>query len=236
MELQLDVSAISNGGPGHDLQTRVPKGRIEIGFDVQLEMELAGFYPQGAGIVHAFVRPAARILPLSLIERGALKRLQGISAVANLDISIAERQRIQALRRLAERFPIVEITIAQMPSRFQGTMLLLIAEFEQSQCCYFGLGARGKPAELVADEAVDQLFGFLGTDGAIDERLADQLMLPLAFASGISELRTSKVTQHLLTNAAVLRTCLSIDIQVKGDLGKPGLVHVKGIGPPRPRS
>lgn len=207
-----------------------------IGFDLQLEMELAGFYPQGAGIVHAAVRPAARILPLRLIERGVLKRIYGISAVANLDLRIAERQRNQALGRLADRFPRVEINVVEMPSLFRGTMLLLIAEFEQSQCCYFGLGARGKPAERVADEAVDQLFDFLNTDGAVDERLADQLILPLAFASGVSQLRTSKVTQHLFTNAEVLRTCLSIDIKVDGDAGQPGLVQVNGIGPPGLRS
>jgi RNA 3'-terminal phosphate cyclase (ATP) len=170
----------------------------KIGFDLQLDMELAGFYPQGAGIVHAIVQPVTRVVPLWLTERGVLSRIHGISAVSNLDVSIAERQRNQALHRLADRFPSVEIAIAQMPSRFRGTMLLLIAEFEQSRCCYFGLGARGKPAERVADEAIDQLLGFLDTDGAIDERLADQLILPLAFASGISKLRTSKVTRHLL--------------------------------------
>lgn len=202
----------------------------QIGFDIRLEMELAGFYPQGAGVVHASVQPAARILPLSLTERGALKRIYGISAVANLDVSIAERQRNQALVRLAERFPSVEITVVKMPSLFRGTMLLLIAEFEKSQCCYFGLGARGKPAERVADEAVDQLLEFFGTDGAIDERLADQLILPLAFSSGVSQLRTSKVTQHLLTNAEVLKACLSIDVKVDGDISRPGLVRVSGIG------
>jgi len=207
-----------------------------LGFDLQLEMEMAGFYPQGAGIVHAAVRPAARVLPISLIERGALKRIHGISAVANLDVSVAERQRNQALSRLADRFPSIEIIVAQMPSRFRGTMLLLIGEFEQSQCCYFGIGARGRPAERVADEAVDQLLEFFATDGAIDERLADQLILPLAFASGVSHLRTSKVTQHLLTNAEVLRTCLSIDVEVDGNIGQPGVVQVNGIGPPGLRS
>lgn len=206
----------------------------QIGFDMRLEMELAGFYPQGAGVVHASVQPAARISPLSLTERGALKRIHGISAVANLDVSIAERQRNQALDRLADRFPGVDITVASMPSLFRGTMLLLIAEFAHSQCCYFGLGARGKPAERVADEAVDQLLEFLGEDGAIDERLADQIILPLAFASGASQIRTSKVTPHLLTNAEVLRACLSVDVKVDGDIGRPGLVRVSGIGsPPR---
>jgi RNA 3'-terminal phosphate cyclase len=36
-------------------------------------------------------------------------------------------------------------------------MLLLLAEFEYAQACYFALGARGKPAERVADEAVDAI-------------------------------------------------------------------------------
>ena len=175
-------------------------------------------------------------MPISLIERGALKRIHGISAVANLDVSVAERQRNQALGRLADRFPNIDITIEKMPSLFRGTMLLLIAEFEQSQCCYFGLGARGKRAEGVADEAVDQLLGFFATDGAIDERLADQLILPLAFASGASEFRTSKVTQHLLTNAGMLKACLTIDVEVNGNIGQSGIVRVKGIGPHARRS
>lgn len=200
----------------------------QIGFDVRFEMELAGFYPQGAGVVHASVRPAARILPLSLIERGALKRISGISAVANLDVSIAQRQRNQALGRLADRIPSVDITVVRMPSLFRGTMLLLIAEFEHSQCCYFALGARGKPAERVADEAVDQLLEFLDTDGAIDERLADQLILPLAFASGVSELRTSRITQHLLTVCEVVRLCLSSNIEVAGRQGQAGLIRIEG--------
>ncbi len=198
----------------------------QIGFHMGLEMELAGFYPQGAGVVHASLQPAARLLPLSLTNRGDLKRIYGISAVANLDVSIAERQRNRALGRLAS----ADITVVKMPSLFRGTMLLLIGEFEHSRCCYFGLGARGKPAERVADEAVDQLLEFLGEDGAIDERLADQIILPLAFASGTSHVRTSKVTQHLLTNAEVLRTCLSLDVKVDGDIGRPGLVRISGIG------
>jgi len=89
------------------------------------------------------------MVPLTLTERGALRRIYGISAVSNLDLSIAERQRTQSLRRLAEGFADLEIAVVQIPSRFRGTMLLLIAEFEHSHCCYFGLGAAlNQPSEL----------------------------------------------------------------------------------------
>ena len=38
----------------------------KIGFDLELDMELGGFYPQGTGIVRARVRPASRLRPASL--------------------------------------------------------------------------------------------------------------------------------------------------------------------------
>jgi RNA 3'-terminal phosphate cyclase (ATP) len=114
-----------------------------------------------------------------------------------------------------------------MPSRFKGTLLLLVAEFQHSQCCYYGLGARGKPAERVADEAVEGLDEFLATDGAIDQYLADQLVLPLACAPGISELRTAKVTQHLVTNADIVRRFVERGITILGEVDGPGVIRIE---------
>ena len=122
-----------------------------------------------------------------------------------------------------------------MTSQFKGTLLLLLAEFEHAQCCYYGLGARGKPAEQVAEEAVDALLAFLATDGAIDEHLADQLVLPLAVTAGASELRTSKVTQHLVTNAEVVREFLPATIEIAGAIGQPGSVCISGGALSAPR-
>ena len=61
------------------------------------------------------------------------------------------------------------------------------------------------------------------------ERLADQLILPLAFASGISRLRTSKVTQHLLTNVGVLILRGSTSVDVRNDHADSG--QRAGTGP-----
>jgi RNA 3'-terminal phosphate cyclase (ATP) len=198
-----------------------------IGFNIQLQLEAAGFYPRGGGRVRAAVQPVAALSPLRLTSRGPLKRIRGISAVANLEVSVAERQKLQALKRLSEVSRAVEIEIFRLPSPSRGTLLLLLAEFENSQCCFYGLGARGKPAERVADEAVGGFLDFLATDGTVEHYLADQLVLPLALASGISQVRTSKVTQHLATNAEIVEMFLPVAVEVDGEIGQPGSVCIR---------
>lgn len=201
---------------------------IEMGFDAQINLDQAGFYPQGGGRISAVIRPAAEIQPLNLIRRGPLLHLQGISAVANLPLSIAERQKRQALKRLEHLRP--HIKTVQMPSPFKGTLLLLFAEFENGRACFFGLGKLGKPAEQVADEAVDGLEAFLATEGTVDPYLADQLLLPLSLAKGASAIRTSRVSEHLLTNASILQAFLPVEIDVPARIGEPGLVRVQPAG------
>ncbi len=213
-----------------------------MGFNASLELELAGFYPQGNGQVKVRIAPLTpqpwgeastpkiggrgAISPLNLPERGAFKGIRGISAVANLDTAIAERMRTHALRRLQGRHNRIEIETLDLPSRVKGAFLLLLAEFKYGSACYVGLGALGKRAEQVADEACLWLEKFLATHGAVDEYLADQLLLPLAFADGPSEYRTAKVTPHLLTNAEVIRAFTQTKIEIEGEGGRSGLVRV----------
>lgn len=200
-----------------------------IGYRIDLRQEYAGFYPRGGGLIHAGTRPAERLQPLELVARGPLRRIRGISAVAQLDPGIAERQKAQALRRLAGWHPAAEIATETLPARSPGTFIMLVAEFEGSQCCVTALGSRGKPAEQVADEAVALLERFLATDGAIDAYLADQLLLPLACVEGESRLRSAEITPHLLTNAGIIEAFLPAEITIDGNIGQPGTVRISGV-------
>jgi RNA 3'-terminal phosphate cyclase (ATP) len=202
----------------------------QAGYNARIKLEAAGFYPPGGGRIQATIRPAKHLVPLQITERGPLKQIRGISAVASLDRRIAERQRSQVLHRLGDRYRLNDIRIAQLPGRVKGTFLLLLAEFERSQACFFALGELGKPAERVADEAIDALEAFLATDGAVDQYLADQLLLPLAFAAGKSRLHTACVTSHLVTNAEVIRAFLPAVIEIEGEVGQPGLVTIQPGG------
>jgi RNA 3'-terminal phosphate cyclase (ATP) len=198
----------------------------QMGLDAHLRMEQAGFYPRGGGQIRATIEPAEKLLPLHLMERGRLLEIRGISAVAKLARNIATRQRRQVIGRLGRRFPLNDIRVADLPAPSPGSLILLLAEFEKSQVCYFALGKKGKSADKVADEAIGEFEAFVATDGVIDQYLADQLLLPLAFTDGPSEFHTSQVTNHLVTNANIIHNFLPVGIKISGEIGDPGIVTV----------
>ncbi|HHT9129608.1 MAG TPA: RNA 3'-terminal phosphate cyclase [Candidatus Brocadiaceae bacterium] len=198
----------------------------QIGFHAEIQTLKAGFYPRGGGEVLVKIKPASLLHPLQIKARGKLVQVKGISIVSNLDIAIAQRQQLQAKKRLLEQNIPHEISVEEMPAIGKGTLLLLVGKFENSQCCYFGLGAIGKRAETVADEACNEFFSFLETKGVIDEYLSDQLIIPLALAKGTSQFVTPRITQHLLTNAEVVKLFLPVSIDVSGNLNEEGLVKI----------
>jgi RNA 3'-terminal phosphate cyclase (ATP) len=219
----------------HYLEMQWLPTMARIGFRARLRLEQAGFYPRGGGSVLAEIDPPTRLMPLDLTERGPLRYIHGLSAVCSLEPVIAGRQRVRALERLRGACDDIDVELATLPGASQGTVLLLFAQFACHSFCCFALGERGKPAERVADEAADELLAFLQTDGAVDRHLADQLLLPLAVVPGISKLRTSEVTQHLLTLADLLPRFLPVSVQVAGNLGGPGTVRITGTElAPRP--
>lgn len=192
-----------------------------LGLDVRLDMERAGFYPMGGGLLHADIPASSSIHPLRLADRGPLMAIRGLSLVARLPSSIAERQRDQTIVRLAGQGLTAHLELGELAADSPGTVIILMAEYEHSQACFTALGARGKRAETVADEAVDELFAFHASDAALDDYLADQLMLPLALAHGKSIYR-ARITPHAQTNAVVIRAFLDIPMELDGTTGKVG--------------
>jgi RNA 3'-terminal phosphate cyclase (ATP) len=202
-----------------------------MGWEARLDLDLAGFYPQGGGKISSTVRPVGTIMPLNLTRRGTLRAVTGVCAIANLDRSIAERMKRQARLRLVKFFqgnPSLEIhiKIQELQSPSKGAFIILAAECENGRGCFTALGEPGKPAERVADEAIDAICQYADSDAAVDPYLADQLLLPMALANGVSRLTTAHITMHLITNVEVIRRFLPAHIEISGDVGKPGQIQV----------
>lgn len=202
----------------------------QAGIDFELRMPMAGFYPAGGGELQAAIPGHAQIRGIHHVTRGRLLRIKGLSAVANLPEDIAERQRRRAMNQLQHLGCPIEIALENLPAASPGTVLVLLTEFEHAQVCCFALGARGKRAERVADEAVAELLHFLATDSTVDRWLADQLLLPLSFANAPSVLHTSEVTLHLQTQAEVIQRFMPARITIDGNRGEAGRIHIDPAG------
>lgn len=69
---------------------------------------------------------------------------------------------------------------------------------------------------------------------ALDKHLADQLVIPMALANGESKFTTCEITQHLLTNIAVVRRFLNVGFRVSSKLGAAGMVEKTNQSPVMP--
>jgi RNA 3'-terminal phosphate cyclase (ATP) len=202
-----------------------------MGVRARLEDQGWGFYPKGGGSIVVEVDGGAMLRPVSLLPRGGMLRLRGISAAVNLPLRIAERQRDRALFRLEEAGQHAEIAVVEATALGAGSFLMLVSESGGVPAGFSALGQPRKPAERVADEAVDDLLDFLKAEAGCDPYLADQLILPMALASGTSRFTTPRITRHLLTAMGNAGQFLGCPCEVRGEVGSPGSVTIQGGEP-----
>jgi len=216
--------------PVHYLTDVLLPALSRMGLAVRMELQRWGFYPKGGGRIAVEIDGNADLRSISLVSREGTPRLRGLSAVANLPRRVAERQRDYAQRRLAAEGREADIAIVEAEALGAGSFLMLVAEVGSVSAAFSALGERGKPAERVAEEAVDGLADFLKAEAACDPHLADQLILPLAIAPGTSRLTTSRITQHLTTTVEIAQQVLGCPVQIGGEQGNPGQVTIEGVG------
>jgi RNA 3'-terminal phosphate cyclase (ATP) len=199
-----------------------------MGLEARADIQNWGWYPIGGGQITAAIsgRKEDDLCGLNLVERGELKHVWGISASSNLPAHIGQRQKKRAEGTLRKRGFDPQIEIVDAPSPGQGTVVFLVAEYENAMAGFSSLGERGKPAEKVAEEACREFIAYHQSGGCLDKHLADQLILPLALASAPSAFTTCEITQHLLTNVWVVEQFLDARFEIEGEEGEKGRVRV----------
>jgi RNA 3'-terminal phosphate cyclase (ATP) len=106
-------------------------------------------------------------------------------------------------------------------------MVFIGAEFEKGAAGFSALGARGKRAETVGDEAAASFLAFMASRAGLDVHLADQMVLYMALAQGCSSFVTADITRHLMTNMWVIEQFLPVRFRLDR---QAGLVSVDGHG------
>ncbi len=204
-----------------------------LGYEAEAEIIRYGFYPVGGGEITIKTKPFSpnKCHLSSETKRGELKSLKITSRVANLPLSIAERQARRALALLTPHFKVDEVITEICPANSSGTYLFIKATFPNAVSGFSSLGEKGKPAERVAEEAVDEFLKYLKTESLFDPHLADQILLFLALITdtqrkGTFSFTTSQITNHLITNIWTIKRFLEVEITFSGELGKVGRVVV----------
>ena len=198
-----------------------------MGYSVQARLERWGWYPKDGGILHVEIKPVRELKPISLIDRGVLKKIRGLSATSQLPRHVGERQKDFALKKIETELKMhAEIEVLHdVPAIGPGSFLFLVAESEGSMGGFSSLGERGKRAEEVAEEAVESLKDYLESDDCMDQYLADQLIPFISMARGHSQFTTTRMTQHLLTNIWVVQHFCSLKMLQFGGARERGRIE-----------
>lgn len=175
-----------------------------------------GFFPVGRGKITIEFKPSPTYRSIGVIlNRGSLKKINIISRVANLPITIAERQSSHLIKLLSTDFPQLkaEEFNEKITAACPGTYLFLKVQFENITVGFSALGEKGKPAEQVASEAYQEFKEYLlESECVYDSHLADQLGVFLALSHFRNQnqaepftIKTNKMTSHLQTNIWLIR-------------------------------
>lgn len=202
----------------------------KAGAGIRIGIERYGFYPRGGGRIFAEITPAKRLVFSNLLEPGKIRSVTGISGVANLPLSIAERQKGAAAESLAAKGFRADIKYTDVPAIGQGTFIFLKPEDSNRICGFSALGERGKKAEIVGREAAQAFLDFTACRSCLDHHIADQIVLYLGLSDGPSEFTTSSISSHLVTNLWAITKFLDIETSVNGRTGSPGTVSIRPSG------
>lgn len=208
--------------PFHYLQHVLFPTLTKMGLHVEAGIEKWGWYPHGGGIVQVRIKGRTSLQGIELRERGKPVHFRVLSVVSHLPLSIAERQARRVQEIIQETGLEIELEVNTAPAAGPGTCVFIGGGFEKAYTGFTALGARGKPAEKVAEEATRDLLRYLESGQALDMHLADQLILPLALAPDPSRFTTYRITRHLLTNIWTVGRFLPARFEVRGQEGEPG--------------
>jgi len=208
-----DASSIAIEGGTHNsmaptfdfLERTFMPSFAQLGGTATIALGKHGFYPAGGGSLSARVQPGATLKPAHFLDRGAVRSVRGNAIIANLPRAIANRE----LRVLAAELDLDHraLGIEEVSSNGPGNVVEVIVECENGTFVFSAFGEKGVMAESVAESAARQANVFLRSSAAVDEHLADQLLLPMAAGAGGS-FRAGVLSSHAQTQIDIVRRYL----------------------------
>lgn len=188
-----------------------------------LSLQRAGFWPEGVGEFRGVIEPPGQPpLRVEVPARGTLQDVEVRSLVGGVPFEVAARQARSAVAALRERGIYCHAEHLPMPvGRTPGTLLFIRAQFENTFAAFAAVGERNGAPEDVGTRAAHALADFMESPGALDDHLADQILVPAALLAsgrlgesspGITRFTAARVTPHLRVTATLLEQFLPVSV------------------------
>lgn len=197
-----------------------------MGANIELEMSRYGFAPAGGGSLQARVLPAT-LAPLSLCERGEVRRRSARAIVSSVPEAVARRELEVIAKRLG--FKGDELHLKVVSSAGPGNAVWVSLEHEHVTEVFVAFGERRLSAEKVAHNVCGEVHDYLATDAPVGTHLADQLLIPLALAGG-GVFRTTAPSSHTRTQLELIPEFLEVAFEISEEANG---VHRIEVGPRR---
>jgi len=197
-----------------------------MGAKAAVSLDRPGFMQAGGGAITATLTSIRRWKKLDLVERGEPQETFGRVLHAHLPADIARREIAAAAATL--NWPEAKIDLRYATdSPGPGNAILLGARFTHVCEISSGIAKLGTSAEAVATSAAKGLRTYLASSAPVGAHLADQLLIPMAFARG-GRFHTLTPTNHTRTNIALIEQFLPVRFSIEPSA--PG-VHAVRVRP-----
>ena len=176
-----------------------------MGINFNIDVLRRGYYPKGGGIVNAKIFPCKNLDLIDLIDN---KRIDPkiIGICSNVSRHVLDRQISSAILLLERNDLICNSYVASIENAISpGASVLVYSKSDFGP--YIGgdsIGKINKSAEDVGKEASTKFLINYNKKVAVDQYLADMLVIPASLANGRSRYLIGEVTEHLMTNLHII--------------------------------
>lgn len=204
---------------------------VNLGYRFELKLERRGHYPRGGGLVIArSISAAPRCMDLG--ERGRLLAIGLRSHASGLPRHVAERQAAAAASLVKRELGVearVEIEVRE--GEDVGSGIAIWAEFDKSFMGADALGAPGKRAEIVGEEAARGLIDDIKTGAPLDRHASDMIPIYLSLTKCEALIRGAELTSHASTVLELLKILIEgFDYEVRSKGSRPFEVIIRSPG------
>ena len=187
-----------------------------MGVSCNIHTFALGFYPAGGGKWQINIEPTKALKPIHLNQAGsdfaALSDHCTLQALVSLIPEKIGKREIETAKKILN-WQDASSQISKVITPGPGNSFQLAINSETHKSVFEVVGEVGVSAERVAKQAAGRVNQFIDAKAAVEEHLADQLLLLIALA-GSGSFTTTNPSLHTTTNIDVIKQILKREIKI----------------------